>query len=104
AMVEESCVVEKLGEGEREPGKLISERCEYYQRSLDIERGPVLRAVYMEGERERRLLLVIHHLVVDGVSWRILLRDLEQGYEQMKAGRRIGLGAKSSSYQQWGEA
>jgi len=49
------------------------------------------------------LLLVIHHLVVDGVSWRILLEDLERGYEQLKQGKEIDLGSKTTSFQQWGE-
>ena len=55
-----------------------------------------------EGGRRRRLLLVAHHLVVDGVSWRILLEDLERGYEQLGAGQEeIDLGAKTTSYQEW---
>ncbi|WIX90410.1 non-ribosomal peptide synthetase [Amycolatopsis sp. DG1A-15b] len=49
------------------------------QRSLDVERGPLLRAVLFRGPRPR-LFLTIHHLVVDGVSWRILLDDLEAAY------------------------
>ncbi|MDH4582498.1 amino acid adenylation domain-containing protein, partial [Pseudomonas sp. BN415] len=49
------------------------------QRSLDLENGPLLRAAWIElKEGGWRLLLAIHHLVVDGVSWRILLEDLQQ--------------------------
>ncbi len=45
---------------------------------LDPEAGVMLQAVWLDagGERDGRLLLVVHHLVVDGVSWRILLEDL----------------------------
>ncbi|MDR6358169.1 non-ribosomal peptide synthase protein (TIGR01720 family) [Pseudomonas psychrotolerans] len=51
------------------------------QRSLDLARGPLLRAVLVEGPGStQRLLLAIHHLVVDGVSWRILLEDLQRAY------------------------
>ncbi len=103
-MVRESCVLERLPEQESRQAGFISERCGYYQRSLDIGAGPLLRAVYLEGEKQGRLFLVVHHLVVDGVSWRVMLGDLEQGYGQMMAGQRVELGAKSSSYQQWGEA
>lgn len=48
------------------------------QASLDIENGPVWRAVLVEGEHDEwpHLVLIAHHLVVDGVSWRILLEDL----------------------------
>ncbi|MFL6140895.1 MAG: non-ribosomal peptide synthase/polyketide synthase [Labedaea sp.] len=49
------------------------------QESLDLTAGPLLRAVLFPGARPR-LFLTVHHLVVDGVSWRILLRDLEQAY------------------------
>lgn len=51
------------------------------QRSLDLATGPLLRAVLVEGPGTRqRLLLACHHLVVDGVSWRILLEDLQRAY------------------------
>ena len=115
AMVEESCVVESLllaeansGQEQREQREFrefVEERCGHYQKSLDIEKGPVLRAVYLKGKAGKagRLFVVVHHLVVDGVSWRVLLSDLEQGYGQWREGQRIELGRKSSSYQQWGE-
>lgn len=51
---------------------------EALQQGLDIQRGPLLRAAYCPQPGEPGwLLLVIHHLAVDGVSWRILLEDLE---------------------------
>ncbi|MDE7976485.1 condensation domain-containing protein, partial [Escherichia coli] len=60
----------------------LSALCEEAQRSLDLSTGPLLRALLVElPEGEQRLLLVIHHLVVDGVSWRILLEDLQQFYQ-----------------------
>ena len=48
-----------------------------------------------------RLLIVIHHLAVDGVSWRILLEDFESAYTQLKEGQNVRLPAKTSSFQQW---
>ncbi|UAA37204.1 hypothetical protein KIH87_10650 [Paraneptunicella aestuarii] len=74
------------------------------QASLDIGLGPVFKAVYMEDEEQGRLLLVVHHLVVDGVSWRILLSDLETAWKQYRSGEPVALADKSSSLQQWGEA
>jgi non-ribosomal peptide synthase protein (TIGR01720 family) len=72
------------------------------QQSLNLSAGPLVRAVLFElGEGEQRLLLVVHHLAVDGVSWRILLEDLQRGCEQIAAGGAIAFGAKTSSYQQW---
>ena len=60
------------------------------QASLDLASGPLLRAVLFElgAQRPGRLLLVIHHLVVDGVSWRILLEDLRARLPAAAAGRR----------------
>src|SRR5207244_10229084 len=50
----------------------------------------------------QRLLLAIHHLVVDGVSWRVLLEDLAQAYGQLGSGLPVQLAAKSQSYASWG--
>ncbi|EJL93685.1 non-ribosomal peptide synthase/amino acid adenylation enzyme, partial [Herbaspirillum sp. CF444] len=57
------------------------------QRSLDIEHGPLIRAAYFALDGEARLLLTIHHLAVDGVSWRVLLDTLQQAYQQISQGR-----------------
>ncbi|WP_437656313.1 non-ribosomal peptide synthase/polyketide synthase [Sorangium sp. So ce1182] len=75
------------------------------QQSLNLAHGPLVRAVYMsrEGGASGRLLLVIHHLVVDGVSWRILLEDLQTVYRQLRKGESAALPAKSSSFKRWSE-
>ncbi|MCI8212140.1 non-ribosomal peptide synthetase, partial [Pseudomonas sp. S25] len=74
------------------------------QRSLDLQNGPLLRAVLADlPDGSQRLLLVVHHLVVDGVSWRILFDDLQLAYQQLLAGKPLALPAKTSSYKAWGE-
>src|SRR5262249_25629766 len=50
-----------------------------------------------------RLLITIHHLIVDGVSWRILLDDLQLLYRQLSQGRSIHLLPKTTSYRYWAE-
>jgi amino acid adenylation domain-containing protein/non-ribosomal peptide synthase protein (TIGR01720 family) len=65
------------------------------QARLDLERGPLVQAVLWEGAGERRLLWMVHHLAVDGVSWRILLEDLE------RASRGEDLGPKTASWSRW---
>ena len=62
------------------------------QASLDLGAGPLLRAVLFElgAGQAQRLLLVAHHLVIDGVSWRILLEEMRQGY--LKAAGAIAEG------------
>jgi amino acid adenylation domain-containing protein/non-ribosomal peptide synthase protein (TIGR01720 family) len=74
------------------------------QRSFDLEKGPLMKAVLYRLEAEDRILIVIHHLVVDGVSWRILLEDFQRGYRQQRAGREIDFGQKTDSFQHWAQA
>ncbi|WP_285412331.1 non-ribosomal peptide synthetase [Pseudomonas sp. lyk4-40-TSB-59a] len=74
------------------------------QRSLDLQQGRLLRAVLANlPGGEQRLLLVIHHLVVDGVSWRVLLEDLQLGYTALASGKPLVLPGKSSTLQSWAE-
>ncbi|WP_407310820.1 amino acid adenylation domain-containing protein [Pseudomonas sp. nanlin1] len=74
------------------------------QRSLRLEQGPLLRAVLATfADGSQRLLLAIHHLVVDGVSWRILLEDLHTAYQQTLQGQLVRLPSKTSSSQVWAE-
>ena len=70
--------------------------CDEAQRSLSLYDGQLLRGVLIDHEDGvQRLLLVIHHLVVDGVSWRVLLEDLQAAY----AGQ--ALPEKTSALQDW---
>ena len=48
-------------------------------------------------------MIVIHHLVVDGVSWRILLDDLQTAYDQLCVGKAIELPPKTTSFKAWTE-
>ncbi|GAA4431815.1 hypothetical protein GCM10023148_37060 [Actinokineospora soli] len=71
--------------------------------SFDLTTGPLLRAAlfrFTDGTPPR-LLLAAHHLVVDGVSWRILLEDLETAYQQAAAAQPVDLGPKTTSFQRW---
>ncbi|RKH23190.1 amino acid adenylation domain-containing protein, partial [Corallococcus sp. CA031C] len=71
--------------------------------SLRLEEGLLLRAMLFErGEGQtERLLLVVHHLAVDGVSWRVLLEDLNTAYQQLRRGVPVALPAKTTSFQAW---
>jgi amino acid adenylation domain-containing protein/non-ribosomal peptide synthase protein (TIGR01720 family) len=73
---------------------------------IDIKAGPLFKAAYLAGEGPAppRLLLVLHHLVVDGVSWRIILDDLRLACSQWEKGQAVALGRKSDSYQSWASA
>ncbi|GAA2709872.1 non-ribosomal peptide synthetase [Micromonospora olivasterospora] len=73
------------------------------QASLVLAEAPLFRAVLFTGLKDgrHRLLLAVHHLVVDVVSWRVLLEDLAALSEQVRQGQELALPAKSSSWQQW---
>jgi non-ribosomal peptide synthase protein (TIGR01720 family) len=76
------------------------------QASLDIERGPLVRFVEFATapDQPNRLLIVVHHLVVDGVSWRTLLTDLHAALRQAIAGAaEIGLGPRATPVHVWSE-
>jgi non-ribosomal peptide synthase protein (TIGR01720 family) len=74
-----------------------------WQRSLDLADGPLARAVWFDlgAERPARLLLLVHHLAVDGVSWRILLEDLQALVSSGLAGQPLSLPRKTSSFKEW---
>jgi amino acid adenylation domain-containing protein/non-ribosomal peptide synthase protein (TIGR01720 family) len=81
----------------------ITEEAEKWQRSLDLENGPLVQVVVMQLRGCQRLLVIIHHLVVDGVSWRILLGDFEKAYRQLLSGKNVQLGHKTTSFKQWAD-
>ncbi|PMB09046.1 non-ribosomal peptide synthetase [Fischerella thermalis CCMEE 5273] len=84
--------------------QVIADAANELQASLNLSEGPLLRvALFHLGCNQQRLLIVIHHLAVDGVSWRILLEDLQRSYEQICCSQRIQLASKTTSFKQWAE-
>ncbi|AVH69209.1 non-ribosomal peptide synthetase [Nostoc sp. 'Lobaria pulmonaria (5183) cyanobiont'] len=73
------------------------------QASLNLTQGPLFRvAIFdLDANQPSRLLWVIHHLVVDGVSWRILIEDFQTAYEQICQNKALQLPPKTTSLQQW---
>ncbi|MFC7615017.1 amino acid adenylation domain-containing protein [Actinokineospora soli] len=69
--------------------------------ALDVERGPVLHAALLDVEGSLRLLLIAHHLVVDGVSWRVLVDDLRTAYDQLGRGEPVRLTPVGTPYTEW---
>ncbi|WP_437759716.1 non-ribosomal peptide synthase/polyketide synthase [Sorangium sp. So ce1389] len=88
-----------------EQAREIERRAAEAQASLRLDEGPLVRAALMDlgAGRAGRLLMVIHHLAVDLVSWRILLEDLETAYAQLQRGEPVRLPPKTTSYQRWAE-
>jgi hypothetical protein len=77
--------------GEADWTARLAEEGTKLQRSMDLAAGPLLRALYARvGADEGRLLLTVHHLAVDGVSWRVLLAEVAAGLRRPSAVRPSG--------------
>lgn len=79
----------------------IYEECEKISPTMNIESGNLVKAISFDTENGGYLLLEIHHLVVDGISWRIILEDFEAGYKAQLQNRDVQFKPKTHSYQQW---
>ncbi|UCH92480.1 MAG: amino acid adenylation domain-containing protein, partial [Candidatus Aminicenantes bacterium] len=73
------------------------------QRTIDLETGPLVQLGLFKTNAGDHLLIVIHHLVADGVSWRILLEDIAAGYSQLEKGEKIVLQEKTDSFRYWSQ-
>ncbi|OMQ07601.1 condensation domain-containing protein, partial [[Flexibacter] sp. ATCC 35103] len=73
---------------------------EQLQSGFNLE-GSLLKAAHFRLTSGDRVALIIHHLVVDGVSWRILLEDLSVIYTQLLSGAAVQLPLKTDSFKLW---
>ncbi|OAR26968.1 non-ribosomal peptide synthetase [Streptomyces sp. ERV7] len=67
--------------------------------ALDPDNGVMLRAVWRREARQ--LVVVVHHVVIDGVSWRVLMEDLATAWRQCSTGESIELPAVGTSFRRW---
>ncbi|MEO7997999.1 MAG: amino acid adenylation domain-containing protein, partial [Gemmatimonadaceae bacterium] len=72
------------------------------QSSLNIETGPLLRAdLFTMGTERARLLITVHHLAIDGVSWRIVREDIEYAYQQIVSGKPVSFDTAGTPFSAW---
>ncbi|HXC68481.1 MAG TPA: amino acid adenylation domain-containing protein [Pyrinomonadaceae bacterium] len=105
APVEQDCFtrIDLSAVAEQDRGSMLERAARDLQTSLNLTDGPLIRAAlftWPDGMPDR-FMMVIHHLAIDGVSWRILLEDLQRAYGQLKDGAAIDLSFKTTSFQQW---
>jgi iturin family lipopeptide synthetase C len=79
----------------------LSAIAEQLQAGIDLENGNLMKIAHFRLEDGDRLLVIIHHLVIDGISWRILSEDIEQLYQQYQRKESLTLPPKTHSYQDW---
>ena len=71
--------------------------------SIELDKGPLVKLLLFKTIEGDHLLIIIHHLVVDGVSWRIIFEDFAQAYTQLLENKSIKLQAKTDSFKKWAE-
>jgi len=76
-------------------------RANAWQRSLNLGDGPLSRVVLFELSEGQRLLWIVHHLAVDGVSWRVLLGDLQEAVAAVQRNDVPRLPAASAPFESW---
>ncbi|MGE1211867.1 non-ribosomal peptide synthetase [Bacillus pumilus] len=89
---------------ENDVKKAISTYANEYQRQLNLETGPLMKVICFRAKDGDHLLIVTHHLVIDGVSCRILLEDFMSLYQQAAQGQTLVLPPKTHSFKEWAEA
>jgi iturin family lipopeptide synthetase C len=82
---------------------IIEEECNRIQGSIDLSSGPLVKVGLFKTVNGDYLLVAIHHLVMDTVSYRILIEDFEAIYKQIQKGEKINIPLKSTSYKEWAE-
>jgi len=84
---------------------VLEAKVEELQRSLNLEKGPLLRLAWFDwgGMTEGYLLLIVHHIVIDAISWPLLLGDFATALRQVRQGKVPHLPAKTHSFKQWAD-
>ncbi len=81
----------------------VERAADQVQRSLDLADGPIARVVHLRLGEVDRLLLLVHHLAIDAVSWRIVLEDLESAYRSLRRGEPPIPPPPSTPFSRWAE-
>jgi amino acid adenylation domain-containing protein/non-ribosomal peptide synthase protein (TIGR01720 family) len=92
-----------LPEAEQDPA--VETAAAELQASLNLSEGPLMRVALFDlgANKPCRLLVIVHHLLVDFVSWRVLLEDLFLVHQQLKRREATQLPPKTTSFKQWAE-
>ncbi|ALP39316.1 non-ribosomal peptide synthetase (plasmid) [Paenibacillus sp. IHB B 3084] len=81
----------------------VKEEAAQLQSRMDLECGPLIQADLFKTKDGDYLCVSIHHLVVDGISWRILFEDISTGYRQAEKGEEVTFRGKTDSFLVWSE-
>ncbi|MCJ8269164.1 MAG: condensation domain-containing protein, partial [Psychrosphaera sp.] len=73
------------------------------QSSFDLSQGPLWQFVVYSTPRGDRLLMCFHHLVIDGISWRLVLQQFNEAYQRALRGESLAV-TKTASFKQFTKA
>ncbi|TDD61278.1 amino acid adenylation domain-containing protein [Kribbella antibiotica] len=95
--------VRRVAVGAGELAAVVQGELEAAQERLDPAAGEMIELVWFDAgpEQPGRVLLVVHHLAIDGVSWRILLPDLAKAWQCVSAGAPVALDPVRTSLRGW---
>ncbi|MCP4213468.1 MAG: non-ribosomal peptide synthetase, partial [bacterium] len=90
-------------ENKKDEESIIKKEANRLQASIDMANGPLVKLGLFKGKEGDHLLVIVHHLVVDGISWRILTEDFEVSYLLAEEGENIELQDKTDTFKYWAE-
>jgi amino acid adenylation domain-containing protein/non-ribosomal peptide synthase protein (TIGR01720 family) len=79
----------------------IEKTAQKLQKTINIGSAPLLKVAIFHTDKGSHLLIIIHHLVIDGVSWRILLEDFDTIYQSVISNESIAIPEKTNSFIEW---
>lgn len=84
--------------------RILKQKAFEMQKSIDICKGPIINCMYFtRNENENDwLFITVHHLVMDGISWRIFTEDFRTEYQNLIEGNTTTI-SKTSSFKKWSE-
>jgi amino acid adenylation domain-containing protein/non-ribosomal peptide synthase protein (TIGR01720 family) len=80
---------------------ILIEKAQIAHRNLNIRQGFLFQAVVGIADNQSEIILIIHHIAVDGVSWRVLAEDMIMIYEQIEKKQQVILPQKTTSFKDW---
>jgi amino acid adenylation domain-containing protein/non-ribosomal peptide synthase protein (TIGR01720 family) len=88
-----------------EQSAVMDARVNELQARLDLADGPIIRGAWFDfgGTKQGNLVVIVHHLVMDNVSWPIILEDFFTAYRQLRSGQEVRLQPKTTSFKAWAE-
>ncbi|EOP94530.1 amino acid adenylation domain-containing protein [Bacillus cereus VD140] len=83
--------------------EIVGQLATNIQKEISITDGKILKLGIFRTNEGDHLLITIHHLVIDGVSWRILFEDFEMLYKQAYLNEKLDIGFKTDSFKEFSE-